>query len=123
MSLKLHGKNGKVVIGSQLVYGTKWTVELSRPTVDVSVFGDTWEVNVPGLHGASGSFDGLLDVEGDASLSAAMASGAVSIEVYADDTHLVASGKGYVDASASAAVDDLVRCSGRFKGTGPWTVF
>jgi len=125
MSTKLHGKNGMVSLGGELVFGTKWTLDIGRPLIDVSVFGDTWAVNAPGLHEASGTFDGFFDVDGDASLSAAMG-GAVTIEVWAANhngsVHKVAHGYGFVDASASAAVDDMVRCSGRFKSTGPWSL-
>jgi hypothetical protein len=120
---KLHGKNGAIYInGTKVTNKTEWTLTMDREYADVSTFRDTNKVYAAGLRDLSGTFNGLLDVDGDLAVQSSDGN-VVTIELYAEDpTVLVASGPAYVDASVVVSNTDAVRCSGNFKAAGAWTV-
>jgi hypothetical protein len=118
---KLHGKNGKIVFNSVTVaVKNQWTLNLNRDFVDATVFGDINKTYLVGLRDISGTYNGLLDNSGDLLLTASAADAGL-IELYSDDSTLVASGSGFMDASITASNTDAVRISGNFRGSGPWT--
>jgi hypothetical protein len=121
--LKLHGKNGSIAINDvPLTAKTDWTLQLARDYVDVTVYGDTGKTFYASLREVSGTFTGFLDADGDGAVAAAKSGAVVNVKVYADGTHLVASGSAYIDVAVSAAAIDAVRVSGSFKGTGGWSI-
>lgn len=128
----LHGKNGAIYLGgpkgtgTKIVNKTEWTLSLNRDYVDSTVFGDVNKTYLVGLKDISGTFAGLLDIQGDAQVNAAN-SDALSIYLYADDRtsfeFLVAYGPGLMDASITASNTDAIKTTGNFRAAGAWTVF
>ena len=112
--MPVHGKNATASVGGLMMYGVEFTVEFSRDYIDASVFGDDAKYFFAGLPQTNGSFSGFYA----GGLSAAQG-GLVGISFTTGAGSI--SGNGYVDASVSAAVNDAVRVSGRFKGVGKWT--
>lgn len=131
MATKLHGKFGAIYIGGPKGTGTKvtqrteWTLNLNRDFVDATVFGETNKTYLVGLKDVSGTYAGLLDIDGD-SLLDATDSGSLAIYLYADDTPatpiLVASGLGFFDASVTASNTDAIKITGNFRAAGNWDV-
>lgn len=128
----LHGKNGAIYIGgpkgtgTKVVNKTEWTLSLNRDYVDSTVFGDTNKTYLVGLKDISGTFAGLLDMQGDAQVNAAN-SDSMQIYLYADDRtsfeFLVAYGPGLMDASITASNTDAIKTTGNFRAAGAWVVF
>ena len=120
---KLHGKNAAIYInGVKVTNKTEWSLSMARDYADVSTFRDANKVYAAGLMDISGTFAGLLDLDGDAVVSSNTGS-AVTVAVYArEGEQPVASGPAFVDASVTASVSDAVRCSGNFKAAGAWTI-
>lgn len=120
---KLHGKNGAIYInGSKITNKTEWTLSMAREYADVSTFRDANKVYAAGLMDISGTFNGLLDVDGDLAVQSNDGV-AYTVALYAEDNvTLVASGPAFVDCSVTASNTDAVRCSGNFKAAGTWTI-
>lgn len=120
---KLHGKNGAIYINGQKVTNkTEWSLNMARDYADVSTFKDVNKVYAAGLMDISGTFAGLLDVDGDLAISSNDGV-AYTVALYAEDsTTLVATGPAFVDASVTASISDAVRVSGNFKAAGAWTI-
>jgi hypothetical protein len=120
---KLHGKNGAIYInGTKVTNKTEWTLNMSREFADVSTFRDRNKVYAAGLMDISGTFSGLLDVDGDLALSSNDGV-AYTVTLYADEgLPATASGPAFVDASVTASVTDAVRITGNFKAAGTWTI-
>lgn len=130
--LKLHGKNGAIVLGSALPGGikvatkTEWSLQRNRDYVDATTFGNTNRTYLAGLPNVQGTFAGLLDVSGDLLLNAAT-SDVVQIYLYADAEAatplLIANGPGFIDGTVNASVTDAIRYTGEFRAQGDWTIF
>jgi hypothetical protein len=79
-----------------------------------------------GLKDISGTFEGNLDITGDAQVNDA-SSDSMQIYLYADDRtsfeHLVAYGPGLIDAAITASNTDAIKTSGNFRAAGAWVVF
>jgi hypothetical protein len=120
---KLHGKNGAIYInGTKVTNRTEWTLNMSRDYADVSTFRDANKVYAAGLMDISGTFAGLLDIDGDLALQSNNGT-AYTVAVYAEDgASPIAFGPAFVDASVQASVSDAVRISGNFKAAGAWTI-
>lgn len=135
-SRKLHGKRGAIYLGGGIGVGVKvsaktdWSLDLNRDYVESTSFGDANKTYVVGLRDIQGRWAGQLDVSGDFTVNAT-ASDAESIYLYADDTVnnysgapiLVGYGPGLIDASITAAVNDILKTSGNFRASGNWTIF
>lgn len=135
-SQKLHGKRGAIYLGGPKGTGikvsakTEWSLDLNRDYVETTSFGDANKTYVVGLRDIQGRWAGQLDTSGDLTVNATL-SDAEYIYLYADDTNnnwsgapiLVAYGPGLIDASISAAVNDVLKTSGSFRASGNWTVF
>lgn len=119
----LHGKNGAIYIdGTKVTQKTEWTLTMNREYADVTTFRDGHKVYAAGLRDLAGTFSGLLDVDGDSTLSASDGD-SHTVALYAEDsTTLIASGPAYLDASITASSTDAVRCSGNFRAAGAWTI-
>mgnify|MGYP001149361113 CR=1 FL=1 len=120
---KLHGKNGAIYInGTKVTNKTEWTLNMNRDYADVSTFRDANKVYAAGLMDISGTFSGLLDVNGDLAISSNDGV-AYTVALYSEDlTFLVASGPAFMDASVTASISDAVRITGNFKAAGAWTI-
>ena len=121
---KLHGKNGAFYInGSKVSNKTEWTLSMARDYADVSTFRDANKVYAAGLMDISGTFAGLLDVDGGDLALQSNDGVAYTVALYAEDsTTLVATGPAFVDASVQVSISDAVRISGNFKAAGAWTI-
>jgi hypothetical protein len=119
---KLHGKNGAIYInGNKVTNKTEWTLNMGRDYADVSTFRDANKVYAAGLMDISGTFSGLLDIDGDLALQSNDGV-AYTVALYAEDgSSPIASGPAFVDCSVQASVTDAVRISGNFKAAGAWT--
>jgi len=119
----LHGKNGAIYIdGTKVTQKTEWTLSMTRDYADVTTFRDGHKVYAAGLRDLAGTFSGLLDVEGDSTLSSSDGD-SHTVALYAEDSvTLIASGPAYLDASITASSTDAVRCSGNFRAAGAWTI-
>lgn len=115
MGVAYHGKNATATIGNLMLSGVEFSVEFSRDYIDASVYGDNAKFFFAGLPQTNGTFSGFYR----GGISAAQG-GLVNIEFTLSGGGTI-SGMGYVDASVSAAVNDAIRVSGRFKGVGPWS--
>ena len=120
---KLHGKNGAIYINYQKVTNkTEWTLSMARDYADVSTFRDKNKVYAAGLMDISGTFSGLLDVNGDLALSSNDGD-AYWVQLYPENGGVpVAEGYAFVDASVTASNTDAVRCNGNIKAAGEWTI-
>jgi hypothetical protein len=113
---------GSISIGGSVwATGVSYRVNVSRPTVDASVFGDKWQLNLAGLPTVEGSFEGLYNAGGDTAWAASLL-GRVTVTLYAYGGSVVASGPAYVFSGVSSSVTDAVRVSGTFKGSGEWSI-
>jgi hypothetical protein len=119
---KLHGKNGAIYINGQKVSNkTEWSLNMGRDYADVSTFRDANKVYAAGLMDISGTFAGLLDIDGDITTQSNDGT-AYEVALYAEDgISLIASGPAFVDASVTVSNTDAVRVSGNFKAAGAWT--
>lgn len=119
---KLHGKNGAIYInGVKVTNKTEWTLSMDREYADVSTFRDKNKVYAAGLMDLSGTFNGLLDVDGDLAVQS-NTGGVVTLALYAEDgASPLASGPAFVDASVTTSNTDAIRCAGNFKAAGEWT--
>lgn len=135
--IRLSGINGAIAIGGALpspgtlvAAKTEWTFANTRDFFDGSAFGDTNKRWFPGLRDAQGTYAGLLDLSGDLLFSAA-ALGAQLLYLYADSNegassvalYEVAHGSGYLDATASCSLNDMVKVTGQFRAAANWTIF
>lgn len=123
----LIGYAGKVVISAATVAElSNWKMDLSADMADVTAFSTTgWKSNIPGLKEWSGSAEGnfdMSDTNGQLALQNALLNGtSVALKLYVDATHYY-SGTAYVKKIApEAAVDDVVKVSFDFQGSGALT--
>jgi hypothetical protein len=103
-----------MTIGGFSIGGVSYRYNVTYPTVDASVFGDTWQFNYAGLPSVEGSFEGFAIGNFPGAFLAP-----ATVTLYAAGGGS-ASGPAYVFAGASAAVNDAVRIAGTFKSTGVW---
>lgn len=134
--LKLHGKNGAIMIAApngakvKVANKTEWTLNLNRDFVDATTFGNTNKVYLVGLKDISGTYAGLLDLSGDLLVNASD-SGDMYIYLYADDTGnnstglpiLVAYGLGFIDATMTGSNTDAIKTTGNIRASANWNVF
>ena len=131
------GLNGAVVLGGALpspgtlvAAKTQWDLSLQRDYYDASAFGDSNKQWRPGLRDTQGTYAGLLDLSGDLLFTAA-AQGAKLLYLYGDSNqgassvalYEVAHGSGFLDASVSCSLTDMIKMSGQFRASANWTFF
>lgn len=123
------GLNGQISIGgTPVVAKTEWTFSTSRDFYDGSAFGDTNKRWFAGLRDAQGTYAGLLDNSGDTLFDAA-ALGAQLISLYSDSGTgassgtmvKVAEGSGFLDATVTCSLNDVVKISGQFRAAANWS--
>lgn len=129
---RLHAKNAALYIngpkgtGTKVAGKTEITLNLNRDYVDVTAFGDTNKHWVVGLKDITGTYSGILDTSGDASVTATD-SDDIPVYIYADDrtAHeiLIAYGKAFFDSSISLGVSDAAKTSGNFRASNDWAIF
>jgi hypothetical protein len=119
--MRVHGKAAQLFLnGTKILTAVQWDFDAQAEYVDNTVFGATGKTYLRGLFAVNGSFSGLMDV-GNTDLWTAMTAGLVTVALWADATHLIATGQGWIDAGGTAAANDAVRMKGTIKGSGSWT--
>jgi hypothetical protein len=131
------GLNGAIVLNGALSGGgtlvaakTQWDLSLQRDYYDASAFGDSNKQWRPGLRDTQGTYSGLLDLSGDLLFTAASAA-AKLLYLYGDSgvgassgtVIEVAHGSGFLDASVSTALTDMIKITGQFRASANWTFY
>lgn len=121
------GKAGKVMVGTtQVAEITSWSLDIGADAIDVTNFGSSgWKEFVAGLKEWSGSFEGswdMTDTNGQQALQSALTGGTtVTLKLYVDDQKNY-SGTALIKAlGVEASVDDVVKATFEFQGTGALT--
>jgi hypothetical protein len=129
MSIKT-GRYGKVswdpAGGSalvQIVSINAWKGSFKTKYEDVSCFGDTNVVYIPGLMDISGSFEGFWNSAELAMFRAAMSPTPGTLQLMPNTTESAFfwQGSAYMDAEIDCSLD-APKVSGEFKAAGAWTV-
>ena len=111
-------------IGGTVLFVQSASVTLSRTTLPTTALGDSWETNVHGVARVSGSVEVLYDKSDHATMvdQCENASAALSATI-TWNTGETWSGSCHIsEVNATASVDDLVKATISFVGTGTWTV-
>ena len=126
MAGPIKGNAGNFKLGTSAVVEMKeWGLEVSQEFVDVTAFGDTMRQQMPSFASwsgsASGSYD-ITDTAGQLALQTAWLAGSeiTTARFYVDSSHYY-TGNCYVNASISAAVDNVVQISYTFTSSGTLT--
>jgi hypothetical protein len=110
-------------INSISVFVLSSNVTVERTTIPVTALGDTWETNVQGVARVSGSIEVAYDKSDHANIIAHMTGATGSVAAtFTWNTSETWTGNLIVNsASATAAVDDIVKATINFVGTGTWS--
>jgi hypothetical protein len=100
-----------------------WTLEMKTDYEDVTCFGDTNKVYVPGLIDMSGSVEGFWNSDELTLFEAAVAPTPGMLELAPNSTEPTFkwSGLAYLDASIDCSLE-APKVSGEWKAAGPWTI-
>ncbi len=127
----LTGRNGEIQIDTavasplslqSIASVNMWKLSLATNYEDVSCFGDTNKVYVPGLRDISGSIGGfwnssdtkLVDASGQSTPSW------LRLTPNSTESTFIFEGLAYLDASLDCSMN-APKISGTFKAAGPWT--
>lgn len=113
-----------VSIGGAVLFCQSANVTVSRTVLPVTSLGDEWEFNRYGVARVTGSVEVLYDVSDHGTIVNALenATGTLAVTI-TWATGESWSGNAFVtEVNASVAVDDLVKASITFNGSGQWTV-
>lgn len=111
-------------IGGVVLFVQSANVTVSRTTLPTTGLGDSWETNVFGVARVSGSVEVLYDKSDHAAMVDQMetASAALSATLTWNTAESWTGSCHISEVNASASVDDLVKATISFVGTGQWTV-
>jgi len=103
-----------------------WKLSMKTNKTDVTCFGDTNKVYVPGLPDISGSFGGFWNSSALELFTAAQDGSSPGLleltpNDSADEQDFNFSGLGYLDADIDVSLD-VPKVSGTFVAAGPWTL-
>jgi len=124
------GRNGQVAydpLGGSAVVPivslNAWTGEFKIDYEDVSCYGDTNKVYIPGLMDMGGSLGGFFNSAELALFKAAMQTtpGTLKLTPTVDDPAIFFQGKAYMSATIDCSLE-APKVSGEWKAAGPWTV-
>lgn len=117
-----HGRNARMYVqmgptgnAVPIAFQTNWSMDASTDKVDVTAFGDTNKVYVAGLPGATGSYSGFLDSDGNDLFEAAQDGIARKFYLYTDvlnDAGDYYFGTGFFDFSVATSVSGANTTSG-----------
>lgn len=107
-----------------------WTLSLKQDYEEVTQFGDTNKVYVPGMQDVSGSLSGHLDGTDLTLVAASHAATPGMLELAYNTTDtlgspaaaLTFSGLSYLDVEINAAVAKAPTVAGTFRAAGSWTL-
>ena len=106
-----------------------WTLSLKTDMEDVSCWGDTNKVYVPGLRDVSGTFGGFLNISDLTLIAATHSADPGSLELTHNTQDLTGSplaaptfsGLAYLDAEINCSLQ-APKISGQFVAAGAWTL-
>lgn len=102
----------------------KWSLNMSKGMYDVTAFGDTNKVYVPGLPDISGTIAGFWDATDRTIFSVAL--GTVAPYLNLIPTTLAPTymwkGLAWLDANINVGSGGAVTIAGSFKAAGPWVM-
>jgi hypothetical protein len=101
-----------------------WKLSLKTDYEDVTCFGDTNKVYVPGMRDVSGSVDGFWNSTNVILFDATEAATPGKLELAPNSTEatFIFSGLAYLDADIDCTVSGAPKVSGSFKAAGPWVM-
>ena len=107
-----------------LVSLNNWKLSLKTDKTNVTCFGDTNKVYVPGLKDLSGSFGGFWNSSNVVLFDAADADtpGLLKLVPNSTESTFFWSGLAYLDADIDTSVEGAPAVSGTFMAAGPWTM-
>jgi hypothetical protein len=107
-----------------LISLNKWKLDLKTDKINVTCFGDTNKVYVPGMKDISGSISGFWNSTNVVLFEAADADTPGLLELTPNDTEPTFkwSGLAYMDANIDTAVEGAPTVAGSFMAAGPWVM-
>jgi hypothetical protein len=125
----LTGRNGSVkydplgVTPVALIALNTWKLSLKTDFEDVSCFGDTNKVYIPGMRDISGSIGGFWDSTNVALFTATAVDTPGRLELAPNKTEATAifGGKAFIDADIDCSLG-APKVSSSFRAAGPWTL-
>jgi hypothetical protein len=113
-----------VNIGGSVAFVQSASANLSRTTITTTALGDSWETNVYGVARVSGSIEVLFDKSDHSAMTNQCSTAGTSVSAtFTWNTAETWTGSLLItEASPNVNVDDLVKASFSFVGTGTWTV-
>lgn len=127
---KYAGRKGRVLIASTgtgqptAVLGvTKWSLDMSQDTIEVTEFGDTNKTYVAGLRDVKGSFDGFWNDAETKLFAGAQSADGSFIYLYPNITDApgkYAYGPAWLSITMDTDVGDAVKMSANFAAQGAW---
>lgn len=102
----------------------KWSLNMSKGMYDVTAFGDTNKVYVPGLPDISGSVSGFWDATDRSLFNVALGTVACFLNLIPNTLAPTFLWKGlaWLDASIDVGSGGAVTIKGSFKAAGPWVM-
>jgi len=99
-----------------------WKLSLKTDYEDVTCFGDTNKVYVPGMRDISGSLGGFWNSSNVAIFEATEADTPGKLELAPNSTEatFIFSGLAYLDADIDCSVSGAPKVTSSFKAAGPW---
>jgi len=100
-----------------------WTLSLATDRIEVTCFGDTNKVYVPGMKDVSGTVGGFWNSEDTALVEAADQETPGTLKLVPNDTEptFFWSGLAYMDAEINCGVNEAPSLTGTWSAAGPWT--
>jgi hypothetical protein len=101
-----------------------WKMDNKTDKIDVTCFGDTNKVYVPGMKDLTGDFGGFWNSSNVVLFTAADATtpGLLKLVPNTSEPTFFWSGLAYLDASIDTKVDGAPEVKGTFMAAGPWTM-
>lgn len=125
----LSGRYGKVLYDktgtgtpAQIISLNAWKADMKTDYEEVTCYGDTNKVYVPGLKDVSGTVGGFWNSAELGLFDAANAAtpGKLQLVMNSNEPTFMLEGLAYMDASIDASLS-APKVSGTFKAAGPWT--
>jgi hypothetical protein len=126
----LSGRYGKVLYDPagitpvEIVSISSWKMSQKTDKIDVTCFGDTNKVYVPGMKDTTGEFGGFWNSAERVLWAAVDAATPGLLQLMPNSTEptFFWEGLAYLDADIDTAVTDAPKITGTFNAAGPWTM-
>lgn len=120
--IKMDQTGGTTVV--QVASLNKWSLSMSKGMYNVTAFGDTNQVYVPGLPDISGSLSGFWDATDRSIFNVALGTVAPFLQLIPSTLAPTFMWKGlaWLDASIDVGSGGAVTIKGSFRAAGPWVM-